>query len=52
MRIVGMRNRLVHGYDVINLDTVWLVATEEVLPLIRALDSAFLTWRLPEPPAE
>jgi len=38
--IVGMRNRLVHGYDSINLDTVWLVATQEIKPLIGLLEAA------------
>jgi uncharacterized protein with HEPN domain len=50
-QMVGMRHRLVHGYDVINLDIVWQVATQEVGPLIAALESAFASWPLPEPPA-
>ncbi|WP_017296599.1 DUF86 domain-containing protein [Nodosilinea nodulosa] len=35
--INGMRNRLVHGYDDINLDIVWHVAKSEIPPLIKVL---------------
>lgn len=48
--VVGMRNRLVHGYDEIDYDVVWKVATEEVGTLIAALEAAFVSWPLPEPP--
>jgi uncharacterized protein with HEPN domain len=41
--IVGMRNRLIHGYFDINLDIVWQTATVELLPLIAALESALAT---------
>jgi uncharacterized protein with HEPN domain len=51
VQMVGMRHRLVHGYDVINLDIVWGVATDEVGPLIEVLEAAFASWPLPEPPA-
>lgn len=49
--VVGMRHRLVHGYDEINLETLWKVATEEVPALIASLESAFASWPLPQPPA-
>jgi len=48
--VVGMRNRLVHGYDEIDYDVVWKVATEEVGTLIAALEAVFVSWPLPEPP--
>jgi len=38
--IVGMRNRVVHGYADINHDIVWQTATEalpELLPTLRSL---------------
>lgn len=35
--IVGMRNRLVHGYFDIDLDVVWKTVTEEIPPLHRSL---------------
>jgi uncharacterized protein with HEPN domain len=36
--IVGMRNRLVHGYDAIRFDLVWGVLIDDLPPLIAALD--------------
>ena len=35
--IVGMRNRLIHGYFDIDLDVVWKTVTEEIPPLRRSL---------------
>lgn len=35
---IGMRNRLVHGYDSVDLDVVWRTATEEVPALLLAID--------------
>jgi len=35
--IVGMRNRLIHGYFDIDANVVWRTATEEVPSLLRAL---------------
>jgi len=37
--IVGMRNRIVHGYDAINLDTVWSVVKEDLPRLILQLEA-------------
>lgn len=37
--IIGMRNRLIHGYFAINLDIVWTTVTAELPPLIAELDS-------------
>ena len=34
-RIIGLRNALIHGYDVINYPTVWR-AVQESLPVLRA----------------
>lgn len=50
--VVGMRNRLVHGYDEIDIDVVWKVATEEAPALMTMLEAAFATWPLPEPPGD
>ena len=36
--IVGMRNRLIHGYDIIDLDIVWRVVTSELPLLIGELE--------------
>lgn len=36
--IIGMRHRIAHGYDEINFDIVWEVATVDLPPLIAALE--------------
>ena len=36
-QIIGMRNRLVHGYDVIDYDLLWDTVTNDLPPLITAL---------------
>ena len=36
--IAGMRNIIAHGYDKINLDTLWFSITEEVPVLKRACE--------------
>lgn len=36
-RFVALRNHLVHGYDAVNLEVVWRVATEESPALALAL---------------
>ena len=35
---VGLRNRLIHGYDDIDLDILWEVVTRDVPLLITELD--------------
>ena len=35
--IINMRNRLIHAYYDINLDTVWSTAAEDLPPLIASL---------------
>jgi len=35
---VGMRNRMVHGYDVIDFDILWSVLQKDLPPLIEALE--------------
>ena len=37
-RIIGMRNRLVHGYDVIDFDLLWDTIIDDLPPLIAALE--------------
>jgi len=39
-QIIGMRNRLVHGYDVIDLDLLWDTVTSDLPPLIKALQES------------
>jgi uncharacterized protein with HEPN domain len=38
LAIVGMRHRLVHGYDVVDLQILWDTVTEELSPLIAELE--------------
>ena len=37
-QISGMRNRLVHGYDVIDFDLLWDTIIDDLPPLIEALE--------------
>ncbi len=37
-QIIAMRNRLVHGYDVIDYDLLWDTITNDLPPLIAALE--------------
>ncbi len=36
-QIIGMRNRLVHGYDLIDFDLLWDTVANDLPPLIEAL---------------
>ena len=36
-QIIGMRNRLTHGYDVIDCDLLWDTVRDDLPPLITAL---------------
>jgi len=37
--IVGMRNRLIHGYFDIDTDLVWNTLTEDLVPLLEQLEA-------------
>jgi uncharacterized protein with HEPN domain len=37
--IVGMRNRLIHGYYDVDLDVVWATLTDDLPPLIEQLET-------------
>lgn len=37
--IAGMKNRLIHGYDTINLDILWKACVEDVPRLITQLEA-------------
>ena len=37
--IIDFRNRIIHGYDTLNLDIVWTILTIELPPLIVALEA-------------
>jgi uncharacterized protein with HEPN domain len=36
--IVGLRNRLIHGCDSVDFDIPWQIVTEDLPPLIAALE--------------
>ena len=38
LQIVGMRNRLVHGYDAVDLDVLWDTIIDDLPPLISELE--------------
>jgi uncharacterized protein with HEPN domain len=38
--MIGMRNRIVHGYDDLDPDIVWRIATEDIEPVIAGLERA------------
>jgi len=37
-QIVGMRNRLIHGYDAVDFDILWQIITQDLPPLIKTLE--------------
>ena len=37
-QIVGLRNRLIHGYDDVDLDILWQIITQDLPPLIATLE--------------
>jgi len=38
--VVGLRNRLIHGYDEVDYDIVWRILTEDIPSLITQLEEA------------
>jgi len=38
LQIVGMRNRLIHGYDAVDLDVLWDTIIDDLPPLIDELE--------------
>lgn len=37
-QIVGLRNRLIHGYDAVDFDVLWQIITDDLPPLIAKLE--------------
>jgi uncharacterized protein with HEPN domain len=46
-RIISFRNILVHGYDAIKPDLVWLVVTDKLGPLIQEAETLLQTLQGP-----
>lgn len=42
-QIIGMRNRLIHGYDNIDFDILFKTVTEDLLPLVAELERIMQT---------
>ena len=38
-QIVSLRNRLIHGYDSVDMDVVWRILRDDLPPLIQRLES-------------
>ena len=36
--IVGLRNRLIHGYDLVDFDVLWQILNDDIPPLIAHLE--------------
>jgi uncharacterized protein with HEPN domain len=41
--IVGLRNRLIHGYDAVDLDILWQIIVHDLPPLVTALEAIVTT---------
>ena len=39
MQIIGLRNRLIHGYDDVDFDVLWEIVTNDLPALIRTLET-------------
>jgi uncharacterized protein with HEPN domain len=37
-QIIGLRNRLIHGYDNVDFDILWQIVTQDLPPLIAELE--------------
>jgi uncharacterized protein with HEPN domain len=38
IQIIGLRNRLIHGYDSVDMDILWNIVSKDLPPLILALE--------------
>ena len=36
--IVGLRNRLIHGYDEVDFNILWQIVTQDLPPLVKTLE--------------
>jgi|SRR5208337_457193 len=43
--VIGVRNRIIHGYNNVKLDVIWDIAAEKIHPLLEELEPL-----LPKPP--
>lgn len=38
-QIISLRNRLIHGYDTVDFDILWQIVSEDLPPLVAALEA-------------
>ena len=46
-QIVGLRNRLIHGYDSVDFDILWQIVKSDLPPLIQHLEKILATGGAP-----
>jgi uncharacterized protein with HEPN domain len=44
-QIVSLRNRLIHGYDAVDLDIVWQIVTQDLPTLVLVLEEIISKMR-------
>jgi uncharacterized protein with HEPN domain len=47
-QIVGLRNRLIQGYDSVDFDILWQIVTQDLPPLIAELEGRLSSGRTPK----
>jgi uncharacterized protein with HEPN domain len=43
VQVVGLRNRLIHGYDSVDFDILWQIVTHDLPPLIATVEETLST---------
>jgi uncharacterized protein with HEPN domain len=46
--LIGMRNRLIHAYENVNMDIVWSVIRDRLPAIVLELEGILPDWPLPE----
>jgi uncharacterized protein with HEPN domain len=46
-QIVGLRNRLIHGYDNVDFDILWQIVTQDLPPLVAELEKVLSSGAQP-----
>ncbi len=43
-QIIGLRNRLIHAYDLVDLDILWEIVSKDLSPLSTQLEKMIQNW--------
>ncbi len=43
-QIIGLRHRLIHAYDQVDLDILWGIVSEDLPPLFKQLEKIIQNW--------